>query len=84
MRRRKAPEKTFSLFAFQDIITGTAGVMKFILMLLVVQLAIQSRAKQPDTSDSEATVPEVSTTITRLSSADIQKLQNRYEEQNHG
>jgi len=83
MRLRNAPENALSLFAFQDIITGTAGVMLFILMLLLVQLAIQATAKQPDTSDLEATVPEVSTTITRLSSADIQKLQNRYEEQNH-
>ena len=80
MRRRKAPENALSLFAFQDIITGTAGVMLFILMLLVVQLAIQATAKQSDTSDSGAAVSEILTTTTRLSSADIQKLQNRLEE----
>jgi len=80
MRRRKAPENALSLFAFQDIITGTAGVMLFILMLLVVQLAIQATEKQSDTSDSGAAVSEILTTTTRLSSADIQKLQNRLEE----
>ena len=42
MARRKPPAAGLSLFAFQDIITGVAGVMLFILMILVVQLAIQS------------------------------------------
>ena len=38
-RRINGPSVSF--FAFQDIITGVAGVMLFILMLLVVQLALQ-------------------------------------------
>lgn len=37
---RRRQENALSLFAFQDIITGVAGVMLFILLLLVVQLAI--------------------------------------------
>jgi chromosome segregation ATPase len=41
MARRKSNSQPLSLFAFQDIITGVAGVMLFILMLLVVQLALQ-------------------------------------------
>ena len=41
MARRKSNGQPLSLFAFQDIITGVAGVMLFILMLLVVQLALQ-------------------------------------------
>jgi len=80
MRRRKAPDNALSLFAFQDIITGTAGVMLFILMLLVVQLAIQATVKQSESTDSEASMPETATPTTRLSQADIQKLQNRLEE----
>ncbi len=42
MTRRPKQPPALSLFAFQDIITGVAGVMMFILMLLVVQLAIQT------------------------------------------
>lgn len=41
MRRRRR-ENTLSLFAFQDIITGVAGVMLFVLLLLVVQLALRT------------------------------------------
>jgi len=40
MRRRRR-EQTVNLFAFQDIITGVAGVMLFILLLLVVQLSLR-------------------------------------------
>jgi Skp family chaperone for outer membrane proteins len=40
MRRRR--DNTLSLFAFQDIITGVAGVMLFILLLLVVQLTLRT------------------------------------------
>lgn len=43
MRRSRGDEAPLSLFSFQDIITGVAGVMLFILMLLVIQLAIQSQ-----------------------------------------
>ena len=42
MRRRR--DDTPSLFAFQDIITGVAGVMLFILLLLVVQLTLRTAA----------------------------------------
>jgi hypothetical protein len=41
MRRRRR-DNTLSLFAFQDIITGVAGVMLFVLLLLVVQLALRT------------------------------------------
>ena len=41
MRRRRR-EQTITLFAFQDIITGVAGVMLFILLLLVVQLTVRT------------------------------------------
>jgi hypothetical protein len=39
-RRRR--ENTLNLFAFQDIITGVAGVMMFILLLLVVQMTLRA------------------------------------------
>lgn len=42
---RRRQENALSLFAFQDIITGVAGVMLFILLLLVVQLAIPAAQK---------------------------------------
>lgn len=51
MARRRSPGPSLSLFAFQDIITGVAGVMLFILMLLVVQLAIQTSVTQASKED---------------------------------
>ncbi len=42
---RRRNDNALSLFAFQDIITGVAGVMLFILLLLVVQLAIPAAQK---------------------------------------
>jgi small-conductance mechanosensitive channel len=39
---RRKTENALNLFAFQDIITGVAGVMLFILLLLVVQLTIRT------------------------------------------
>ncbi|WP_417730511.1 hypothetical protein [Rosistilla oblonga] len=55
MRRRKQ-DAALSLFAFQDIITGVAGVMLFILMLLVVQLALQTaKAAQAQTASHNET-----------------------------
>jgi Na+-transporting methylmalonyl-CoA/oxaloacetate decarboxylase gamma subunit len=60
MARRRSSSPSLSLFAFQDIITGVAGVMLFILLLLVVQLAIQTSVthaskpeNQPDASTTE-------------------------------
>ena len=41
MRSRRS-EQTITLFSFQDIITGVAGVMLFILLLLVVQLTLKT------------------------------------------
>jgi hypothetical protein len=80
MSRRKAPDNALSLFAFQDIITGTAGVMLFILMLLVVQLAIQSKSKASAKTSSSANVtkPSVSEpTVTTLAQADIDQLKKQ-------
>lgn len=59
MARRKSNGQPLSLFAFQDIITGVAGVMLFILMLLVVQLALQksqaasAQTQQPPESSEQ-------------------------------
>ncbi|MFK8113019.1 MAG: hypothetical protein AB8B91_12505 [Rubripirellula sp.] len=39
---RRRNDNTLNLFAFQDIITGVAGVMLFILLLLVVQLTLRT------------------------------------------
>jgi hypothetical protein len=47
MRRCRSDNSGLGLFAFQDIITGVAGVILFILMLLVVQLTIQSSRAKP-------------------------------------
>lgn len=49
MRSRKSDDSGLGLFAFQDIITGVAGVILFILMLLVVQLTIQASRAMPPT-----------------------------------
>jgi hypothetical protein len=49
--RRRRQEQALSLFAFQDIITGVAGIMLFILMLLVVQLALHT-AKATDSKNA--------------------------------
>lgn len=76
MARRKANGQPLSLFSFQDIITGVAGVMIFILMLLVVQLATRnSRAaaaqSQPTHSTSEL---EKSLREQQLHSQDLAQL----------
>ncbi len=47
MRRRRR-ENTLSLFSFQDIITGVAGVMLFILLLLVVQMTLRAATTPND------------------------------------
>ncbi|QEG01244.1 hypothetical protein Mal15_53200 [Stieleria maiorica] len=54
MRRRRS-EQAVNLFAFQDIITGVAGVMLFILLLLVVQLSLRL-ATQAAEMQAELTV----------------------------
>ena len=41
MRRRRR-DNTLNLFAFQDIITGVAGVMLFVLLLLVVHMTLRT------------------------------------------
>ncbi len=53
MARRRSSSPSLSLFAFQDIITGVAGVMLFILLLLVVQLAIHTSATQASKSENQ-------------------------------
>lgn len=62
--RRRGREQTVNLFAFQDIITGVAGVMLFILLLLVVQLSLRlatqaaelQQQRQEQAAESASTV----------------------------
>jgi hypothetical protein len=63
MRRRKSENLTLRLFAFQDIITGVSGVMLFILMILIVQLALASsqineNRQQPTVGNPEDTITD--------------------------
>lgn len=53
MRRRRR-EQTVNLFAFQDIITGVAGVMLFILLLLVVQLSLRLATQAAELQEAQA------------------------------
>lgn len=55
MRRRRR-EQAVNLFAFQDIITGVAGVMLFVLLLLVVQLSLRL-ANKAVASQSQTETP---------------------------
>ena len=55
MRRRRR-EQTITLFAFQDIITGVAGVMLFILLLLVVQLTVKTVQAAADQAEQQQEV----------------------------
>ena len=57
-----------NLFAFQDIITGVAGVMLFVLLLLVVQMAIRTASastefgepvKEPVASQAQQSLPDL-------------------------
>lgn len=58
---RRRQDAALSLFAFQDIITGVAGVMIFILMLLVVQLMIRTaQAKVDSPATFRSSVPAAS------------------------
>lgn len=66
---RRRQENALSLFAFQDIITGVAGVMLFILLLLVVQLAIPA-AQKIQAKDSNRPLYPVAV------DADVQRLEN--------
>ncbi|MCA9139517.1 MAG: hypothetical protein KDB00_22240 [Planctomycetales bacterium] len=52
MRRRKR-EQAVNLFAFQDIITGVAGVMLFALLLLVVQLSLRLASQAADLQEQQ-------------------------------
>lgn len=56
MRRRRG-EQTVNLFAFQDIITGVAGVMLFILMVLVVQLSMKLAAQAAEVQQEPVAPP---------------------------
>ncbi len=60
MRRRRS-RQTLTLFAFQDIITGVAGVMLFILLLLVVQLTIRTAAAVEESNIPTDQKPEQTT-----------------------
>lgn len=53
MRRRRR-EQAVNLFAFQDIITGVAGVMLFVLLLLVVQLSLRLATQAADLKEQQA------------------------------
>lgn len=55
---RRRNENTLNLFAFQDIITGVAGVMLFILLLLVVQLTLRTAIAATE-AKPQPVVPEV-------------------------
>ena len=57
-----------NLFAFQDIITGVAGVMLFVLLLLIVQMAIRTASastefgepvKEPTASQAQQPLPDL-------------------------
>ena len=83
MRRSRGDEAPLSLFSFQDIITGVAGVMLFILMLLVIQLAIQSQKQLKAKSqmateiDPNQPVPSVQPSSSKndISEAQLQALE---------
>lgn len=72
--RRRGGEQTLSLFAFQDIITGVAGVMLFILMLLVVQLAL------PAARQIEAAIAAAPPARPRASADDVQRVERLRQE----
>ena len=55
--RRRSREQTITLFSFQDIITGVAGVMLFILLLLVVQLTLRSAVALENETPKETSAP---------------------------
>lgn len=54
-RRRR--ENTLNLFAFQDIITGVAGVMMFILLLLVVQMTLRTATASTELAELKPDAP---------------------------
>lgn len=74
---RRRQENALSLFAFQDIITGVAGVMLFILLLLVVQLAVPAAQKMKD-QDSDK--PEIAFPVAAAADlAELDTLRERLE-----
>lgn len=80
--RRRRHDHTLSLFSFQDIITGVAGVMLFILLLLVVQMSLRTAAAQNDEFGGvmQQTEPEPEPEPPAVDTTDLRKMQQRLEE----
>ena len=79
-RRRR--DNTLNLFAFQDIITGVAGVMLFILLLLVVQLTIRTAVASTETVElpvESEVIPETSDSLQQLElmQAELEQLRQQ-------
>jgi hypothetical protein len=45
-RKRNEPDSTLSLFAFQDIITGTTGIIIFVLIILSLDFQIPDQTSE--------------------------------------
>ena len=70
MGRRQKNDGAFSLFAFQDIITGVTGIMVFVLLIFSLSLS-QDAASQTPVSDESAVVsnPEFDDVVKELTQA---------------
>lgn len=66
MRRNRAATSAFSLFAFQDIITATTGIMVFVMLILALE--ILNRTESPPAGGAAREFAEVQKVIGELQS----------------